>query len=160
MSSIVPATFERRWRLHPPLLHPLLDTLDHRLDHLHSRVALRVTLDQVPGSVRLVGAGEHVLDRLLVLAALLAVAPVLVGQLPCLQRIALSSPEALDLLRFGDVEPELDQDHALVGERPLEAVDLVVGAKPLLADGEALDALDQPPAVPGAVEDRHPAPTR
>src|SRR6476620_10226489 len=149
-----------RWRrLHPPLLHALLDAFDHRLDHLHSRVALRVTLDQAPRSVRLVGTGEHVLDRILVFAPLLAVAPVVVGQLPRLQRIALSSLEALQLLRFGDVEPELDQDHALVGQHPLEAVDLVVGAKPLLAGGEALDALDQHPPVTRAVEDRHAAPT-
>ena len=43
-----PAALDRRppaaaAGLHPPLLHALLEALDHRLDDLHSRVALRVS---------------------------------------------------------------------------------------------------------------------
>ena len=45
--------------------------------------------------------------------ALLAVAPVLVGELPGLQRVVLAALEAAQLLLVGDVHPELDQDHAL-----------------------------------------------
>src|SRR6185503_11055287 len=112
-----PAALERRGWFHSPLSHASLDALDHRLDHLDPRVALRVRLDQVPRRVRLVGAGDHVLHRLLVLGALLAVAPVLVSELPHLQRILGAPLEALELLLVRNVEPELDQDHSLVGER-------------------------------------------
>src|SRR6185503_1387842 len=86
--------------------------------------------------------------------------PVLVGELPGLQRVFLASFEASKLLLVADMEPELDQDHSLVGECALEAVDLVVGAQPLLAGGEALDALHQRSPVPGSIEDGHSAPSR
>ena len=42
----------------------------------------------------------------------------------------------------------------------LEIVDLRIGAQPVGFGTEALDALDQDAAVPGAVEDRHPAVAR
>ena len=42
-------------------------------------------------------------------------------------------------------------------ERRLEVDDLLVAAPPLLLRGEALDALDEHPAVPAAVEHGHPA---
>ena len=72
---------------------PVLDLGVHRLDHRDARVALRVARDHVPAREGLlVGAGDHVLDRQLVLVALLAVAPVLVGQLPGLERVLLRGP--------------------------------------------------------------------
>src|SRR5204862_108405 len=80
-----------------------------------------------------------------------AIAPVLVRQLPALQRLAPATLEAPQLLLVRDVHPELDQDRALRGERALEADDLVVGPAPLLLGREALHALDQHAAVPGAV---------
>src|SRR5438309_2327076 len=82
-------------------------------------------------------------DRLRVLLLLLPVAPVLIGQLPTLERIALAALEAAELLLLRDVQEELDQDHPLEHERALEADDLVVGALPLLLGGEALHSLDQ-----------------
>src|SRR5207244_11530253 len=42
----------------------------------------------------------------------------------------------------------------------LELADLLVGPRPLVDGGIALDPLDQNAAVPGAVEDRHSAPAR
>ena len=45
-------------------------------------------------------------------------------------------------------------------EAALEVDDLVVGAAPLALVGESLDALDEHPSVPGAIEHGHPAPTR
>ena len=90
------------------------------------------------------GPGDHVLDRLLVGVALLAVPPVLVGQLPALQRVLLALLESLQLLLRRDVQPELDQDRPLVGEAALEVVDLVVGARPLV-----LATRTPPPARPG-----------
>src|SRR5204863_5919864 len=89
---------------------------------------------------------------------LLPVAPVLVGELPRLERVVLAAVEALELLLLGDVHPELDEDRALGGLDALEVVDLVIRPLPLLAGREALDALDEHPAVPRAIEDRHAAP--
>jgi hypothetical protein len=66
--------------------------------------------------------------------------------------------EPLELLFQRQVQPELDDDHALVGQRPLEVDDLPVGAPPLLLGGELLHPLDQDPAVPGPVEHRHATP--
>ena len=65
------------------------------------------------GACEVLGAVEHVLDRLGVRRPLLAVAPVLVGELPRLQRVVLAGLEAAQLLLVGDVHPELDQDRAL-----------------------------------------------
>ena len=103
------------------LAHPALDLGDHRLDHLHARVALVVALHELPRRVRVLGPLEHVLDRLRVLRPLLAVAPVLVGDLPALQRVLLALLEALELLLVGDVQPELHEHAALDAERALEA---------------------------------------
>jgi hypothetical protein len=58
------------------------------------------------------------------------------------------------------VHPELDQDRALGRQRRLEVDDLAVRPAPGLLGGEALDPLDEHPAVPGAVEDGHAAPAR
>jgi hypothetical protein len=105
-----------------------------------------------------IGPVQHLLHGRLVLASLVAVAPVLRGQLPGLQRIALARLEPLELFFRRQVQPELDHDHALVGQRPLEVDDLPVGAPPLLLGGEPLDALDQDAAVPGPVQHCHAAP--
>src|SRR5205085_12455351 len=91
--------------------HAALDLGVDGLDHLHAGVALGVPLDQVPRRVLGVGALQHVLQRPDVMLSLLAVAPVLVGELPPLQRVLLAALEALELLGVGDVQPELDDDH-------------------------------------------------
>src|SRR5206468_162297 len=128
--------------------HPLLDGGDRRLDHLDAGPALGVALDELPASVRVVGALEHFLDGAGVGAPSLAVAPVLVGELPGLQRVLGAPLEALELLGTGDVHPELDDDHPLGRQRALEARDLVVGPGPLLLGGKAFHALDENAAVP------------
>ena len=58
------------------------------------------------------------------------------------------------------MQPELDHDHAFVGQRPLELDDLPVGAPPLLLGGESFDPFDQDAAVPGPVKHRHASPAR
>jgi hypothetical protein len=103
---------------------------------------------------------EHVLERLEVEMPLRAVLPVVVGQLPALERVAFALLEALQLLVLGDVQPELDHDPALLAERALELGDGRIGALPLLAGGEPVDALHEHPPVPGAVEDGHAAQPR
>src|SRR6185437_13416687 len=149
-----------RRHLEPVGAHPVLDRRDHGLDHLDPGPPLAVAFDQRPRRVRRVGAVEHVLDRVLVLLALVPIAPVLVGELPLLERVGPPPLEPLELLLFGQVQPELDQDRAVVHQRPLELADLLVGPAPLVLGGEALDPLDQDPAVPGPVEHGHAAPAR
>ena len=108
----------------------------------------------------MVGATQHVLDRPYVRLALLAVAPVLVGQLPALQRIVLAGLKAAELLLVGEVHPELDQHHALRAQSALEFDDLVVRALHSRLSRKPFDPLDQHPAVPGSIEHGHPAPAR
>jgi hypothetical protein len=105
-----------------------------------------------------VSSVEHLLHGRLVLTPLLAIPPVLRGQLPGFQRLALPRLEPFELFAGRQVQPELDQDHAFVGQRPLEADDLPVGAPPLLLGGESFDPFDQHAAVPGPVKHRHAAP--
>src|SRR3954452_14668300 len=156
-----PQALARGWRRVDPVRpHPRLERGVDRLDHLHARPLLLVPLDEVPGRPRRVGAVEHVLDGSRVLLALLAVAPVLLRQLPRLERVLLARLEAVELLLAGEMQEELDEDHPLGGEHPLEVVDLLVAPAPLLGARELLHALDEHAAVPRAVEHRHPAPAR
>src|SRR5829696_3999698 len=150
----------RGHRLEAPLAHPALGLADHGLQGGHAREALGVARDEVPWRALDVGARQHVVDRADILGPAAAVAPVLVGDLPHLQRVLLASAEAPQLLRLGDVQEELDEDHPVGGEHALEVLDLVVRAAPLLLGRVALYALDEHAAVPGAVEDRQAAPAR
>ena len=95
----------------PLRAHPGLDARDHRLHHLHPRVALALGLHQLPPRRLVVGARQHVLHRLEVLRPLLAVLPVVRRQLPASSADRLALLEAPQLLLLGDVQPELDQDH-------------------------------------------------
>ena len=98
------------------------------------------------------GTAEHLLDGGLVICPAFPVAKVLRGQLPALQGIAQTRTEALELLLRADVQEDLHQPDAVVGEQPLEVVDFRVGAAPFRFAGEAFDALHQHAAIPGAVE--------
>src|SRR3982750_4902904 len=124
-------------RILPRAAHPGLDFRDHEAHHLDPGKALRLRRDHPPAGVRQGGPLQHLLPRLGVLGQLLAVAPVLVGQLPRFERVLGAGFEALQLLVGRDLQPELDDDRPLVGEAGLEPVDLLVGAAPLLATGEA-----------------------
>src|SRR4051812_5765013 len=97
--------FERARPLEPPHEHAALDLVAHGLEHLHPGVALGIGLDELPVGQLVVGSLKHVLHRLLVGRALLAVAPVLVGELPSLERVLLPALEPLQLLLGGDVQP-------------------------------------------------------
>ncbi len=81
---------------------PGFDRLDHGADDLDPGIALRIGGDQMPGSARLVGAGEHVLDRLLVLATL---GPV--GQSSSVSFQALSGSAARRSKRFSCSSSEM-----------------------------------------------------
>ena len=130
--------------------------VSQRAQHLQPRVILVVAFDQGPGRVPGACGGDHVVHRLLVRLPLLAIAPVLVGQLPALVRQTLALLEAPQLFVLGDVHPVLHQDDAMGHQLRFEVVDLGVGPLPLGVGGEAFDALHQDAAVPRAVEDREP----
>ncbi len=127
-------------------------------DDVDAGPALVLGGDHVPPPGGVVGALEHVLDRFLVVLALLPVAPVLLGELPGLVRVGLARLEPAQLLLGGEVHPELDQDHALGGQRGLQVHDLGVRPLPRVHGREALDPFHEHPAVPGAVEHGHAAP--
>src|SRR5208337_509163 len=103
---------------------------------------------------RLTGRGllHHILDRRLVLLPTGAIAEILVGQLPALQRVGEPAAKPAQLFVGGDVHEQLDEPRVVGDQYALEVVDLVVGPAPFVGRGEALYALDQDAAVPGAVE--------
>ena len=79
--------------------------------------------------------------------------PLLLADLPGGGRVFLDLLEPLLLLLLVDVQPELDDHRAGVGQLPLELLDVLVGLSPLALRGQTLHPLDQHAAVPGAVED-------
>src|SRR4051794_12670846 len=138
---------------------PFLDSLVQDLDDLHTGPFLLLTRHDVPWRELVVGAGEHLIDRLLVLLDLVAIAPVLVGELPATDGVLLPVLESAQLLLRTDLQPELDDDHALEHERAFELNDLLVCALPLFWGGVALDPFDEHASVPRTIEQRHPTET-
>src|SRR5580704_7946492 len=142
----------------------LLDRAAQGLEDLHACPPLVVRLDEVPGRELGARAIDHVAHRALVSRPLLAVAPVLLGDLEALEGRLLALLEAPELLLLAHREPELHDDDAEAHQRMLEVDDLAVRAHPVRLGGEAFDALDEHPAVPAPVEDgegvlsRHVAP--
>ena len=117
-----------------PCAHARLDRGDDRLDDLHPRAALGVALDEVPR--RALGARcaracprspPRTASRFSRLRQSSSVSfHASAGRRSrASKRLSCSSSEMC--------MPELDEDHALARERALEVVDLVVGARPLLA---------------------------
>src|SRR6202521_116240 len=129
-----------------------VETLGDGAQDLYSRVVLILCFDQRPR--RDLGAGtiDHVADGDFVLIPLFAIAPVFGGDLEALECGVLAGPEASQLLRLADLQPELDDDRVAGCELFLELVDLVVGTHPLIDGAITFHPLDQQPTVPGAIE--------
>ena len=86
------------------------DPLDHRPQDLDSRPALVLAFDHGPRRVEGAGLEHHVLDRLQIGAPLVAVAPVLVGDLPLLVQIfSLRASKRRSCSSASDLQPELDR---------------------------------------------------
>ena len=77
--------------------------------------------------------------------ALLPVTPVFLGDLETLERNLLTLLEAPQLFLVADLQPELDDDRAILLQFVLEVVDLGISAQPVGLGTESLDALDQYP---------------
>ena len=75
------------------------------------------------GRERVTRAAEHLFGGAVVLAVAATIAPVLVGELPPLQRVVGAGDEAIVLLLVADVQPELHHDHTLGDERAFEVDD-------------------------------------
>src|SRR6266550_388455 len=138
-------------------LQRAFETLDDGAQDLDSRVALILCFDQRPGCDLGARAIDHVADGDFVLIPLFAIAPVFGGDLEALECRVLPRPEASQLLRLADLQPELEHNRVAGGELFLELVDLVVGAHPLVDRAIAFHPLDQHPTVPGAIENHDPA---
>src|SRR3984893_1465594 len=138
-------------------LQRAFETQDDGAQDLDSRVVLILCFDQRPR--RDLGAGtiDHVADGDFVLIPLFAIAPVFGGDLEALECRVLPRPEASQLFRVADLQPELDDNRVAGGELFLELVDLVVGTHPLVDRAITFYPFDQHPTVPGAIENHDPA---
>ena len=99
-------------------------------------------------------AAYHLLDGHRILVPLFAVAEILIAELPALARLVKARQEALHLHVGRQVQKYLHYAGAVVGQKPFEFVDLVIGALPFGIFRKPLHPLDQDPAVPGTVEHR------
>ena len=112
-SAVARGELVGRRHVHAPADHALLDPVDRRLQHLHPGEALLLAGDDVP---RARGGGRCARTsprRRSGTRSPCAVAPVLLGDLPAPQWIVLPVLEPLQLLLGADLQPELDDDHAL-----------------------------------------------
>ena len=83
-----------------------------RAQHLDPRPALVIGLDQRPRRNLGAGAVDHVAHGSAVVIPLVAVAPVVFGDLEALERNLLALLEALQLSGLVDRQPKLHQHHA------------------------------------------------
>src|ERR1019366_3560626 len=133
--------------------HRPLDGIAEGLEDAHASPLLVVRFDQVPGRHRGAGPVDQVADRPLVGVPLLAIAPVVRGDLEPLERRLLARLEPGELLFLADREPELHDDDAPAREGVFEVDDLAVSAHPVGFRGEALDPLDEHTPVPASIEE-------
>jgi len=94
----------------PIARRPCFGPGDHGLEDRDASVWLGLGGDDVPRRDRVVGRGKHLFGCLRVVGAVREVAPVLAGELPVFARVVFAGAEATQLLVFGDVDSELDQD--------------------------------------------------
>src|SRR5258706_1078307 len=137
----------------PDRLQRRLDALAQALERLDAREVLVVGGDDVPRSRVGGGALDHVVHGARVIRPLLAVAPVLGGDLEALVGRFLARLEAAQLLARGDRKPELRDDGTGLDDLLLELVDLAIGAHPVELGSESLDTLDHHAPVPRPTED-------
>ena len=91
----------------------------------------------MPRRVGGAGLDKHLIYSLLILIPLVAVAPVLLCDLPLLRRGILPLSEAFQLGILINLYPEFDDDCAPVMKFFLELIDLMVSALPVVLAAEA-----------------------
>src|SRR5688572_29445109 len=95
---------------------------------------------------------DHVLERATVPTEPSMRVPVFASDPPLLVRVVLEGVEAAALFALREIQEELDDRRTVRRERLLEPGDLPVRLLDFLVGDQVLDALDQHPAVPRAVE--------
>ena len=117
------------------------------LQDLDPGEVLVVGFDQGPGARARWKCGPPCRTRRSRTGPIFAVAPVFVGDLERLNSVSWRL-EAAQLFVGGNLEPEFDDHRPCRHQLVLEIVDLGVGPQPVGFGAEALDPLDQYPAVP------------
>ncbi|KAG1647661.1 Ribonuclease VapC9 [Nymphon striatum] len=106
---------------------------------------------------RLFGAGlsKHLGERCLVVVPELAFFEIAGRELPVLLRLVQARLQAFFLLVLGNVQVELGDRRAFVGQQLLELADVAVAAAPLILGDIAVHPHDEHVFVVAAVEDDH-----
>eukprot|EP01026_Neomeris_dumetosa_P053038 TRINITY_DN472_c1_g1_i1.p3 TRINITY_DN472_c1_g1~~TRINITY_DN472_c1_g1_i1.p3 ORF type:complete len:193 (-),score=7.65 TRINITY_DN472_c1_g1_i1:40-618(-) len=112
--------------------------------------------NQCPGRHRCRRPVDHVAHCVRVVVPLLPVTPVLRRDFEALETGLLAVLESRQLLFLGDRQPELDHQHAIAVQLPLEIIDLLIGALPIADRAKFLHAFHQDTAIPGPGEDGEP----
>src|ERR1700720_3634237 len=133
-------------------LHALESLRQHRGDD-QVAVPLLVGRHHEPGRHTGRGAGDRFLVSCHEGVPALAIVEVRGAELPALLGVGEPFQQPPALLVAVDVEEELEDRGAVLGEQPLEVVDLGVARLPDLGGHEVVDALDQHRLVVAAVED-------
>ena len=116
-------------------------------------MAFVVAEDDVPRRVGCVGAGNHIFRGAQVIIPLLTVTIILGRHLMALMRRVFPGLKTAHLLFLGNINPDLEHNHAGFREAGLVVVDLGISAGPFGVGGKALDPFDHHAAIPGAVKD-------
>ena len=124
------------------------------------RVPLGSGLDDGPGRELRVGQLQHLLGGRQVVRVFLVAGPIGVADPPGLQRIGLDGAKTRLLLLLRDVQEELEDHCAVIGQHALELDDVAVRVAPRLLGNRALHPVVQNADVPTAVEDHHLAAVR
>src|SRR5437870_10299359 len=130
-----------------------LERLEHDLRHREIPEPLLVRGNDVPGCLLRAAARERVLVRRLVSAPVFPLREIRLGKLPPLPLVLEALEQAPFLFRLADVKIELEDRDVVLGEVPLEGVDLLVAVLPYGAGNEIVHPHDDHVLVMGPVED-------
>ena len=122
------------------LFQCLFQFLYHNPQSLDPGIFLVYRLQDMPRRVGGAGFGKHLIHSLLIPIPLVAVAPVLLCDLPLLRRGILPLSETFQLGILINLYPELDDDSAPVMKFFLKFINLMVGAFPPLCRKNLLES--------------------
>ena len=134
------------------LVEPVAQGLEDHLAHGEAAVVGVLALDDQPGGVGGARLADHLLVHLLELVVGLEPFPVAVGDPPAGERVLLQALEPLLLLFFGQVQPELDDQRALVDQHGLQLLGPIQALLQVGRLGDAAHPVEDRPGVPGAEE--------
>ena len=98
---------------------------EQRATNQQAAIARIAPIDDDPGRFTSTGMPQHPLGNIVEAVVVLEEQPVPLGDAPASLRVLLECLETLLLSSAGEVEPELDQQHALAHQHGFETIDLV-----------------------------------